>query len=201
MASENKYEYMSDMSINDLLICKVCGNVLDDPISTPCQHVLCRQCIKRCLERTSFCPECRTPLLDSDLKPTERIIIRMLDQLKVKCTECGQINLERGNFKDHIEKTCMNSTMTCPAADINCPWKGLRDQLNDHKATCVFEPLRSMLSKIIDENRQLKEKVQQLEANNQSQRAVPTHANQRQTQLDATSTNLTNVTGKLDQSS
>jgi len=142
------------------------------------------------LERTLSCPACRNKLLVNELKPAGRIVIQMLGQLKVKCTRCGQINLERDNFNDHIEKTCTNSTVSCPSAGIKCPWKGPRDQLNGHIAMCTFEALRPMLSSIIEENRQLKGEVQQLKANSQLERNIPT-------QLGATSTNSTNLTGKL----
>ncbi|CAF4279856.1 unnamed protein product [Rotaria socialis] len=170
MASNNKYEYLNETSIDELLICHICRSPLVDPISSPCQHTACCQCIKRWLKNTSSCPVCRKSLVENDLKPvTERILLQMLNRLKVKCTECGQTDLERGNFNDHIEKACTNSTVECPSAAIKCPWRGQRDQLNDHLATCVFEPIRPMFSELINENQQLKEQVQQLQMNNQRQ--------------------------------
>ena len=198
MTSESIYEYMHDSSINDNLVCEICHNPLIDPRSTPCQHIFCEQCVMRWLEKTSSCPACRNPLFINELKTTERIVIRMLDQLKVKCTRCGQINLERGHLNDHVEKMCINSIVSCPSADINCPWKGPRYQLNDHFSVCMFEPLRSILSNIIDENRQLKQKVQQLEAINQHERNVQTPIDPQPAQL-AASISSTNVTGKLEQ--
>ena len=146
MASENKYEYMADCPINELLVCEVCQYPLNDPRSTPCEHTFCYQCIIGWLTRTSSCPICRNSLSINELKLTDRIVIRMLDQLKVKCTRCGQTDIERGNFSDHVEKTCMNSTVSCPSAVINCECKGSRDLLNDHIAACMFESFRPMNS-------------------------------------------------------
>ncbi|CAF2018622.1 unnamed protein product, partial [Rotaria magnacalcarata] len=168
MASNNKYEYLNETSIDELLLCPLCKSPFVDPMSSPCQHTVCCQCIKKWLKKSSTCPICRKSLVENDLKPvTERILLQMLHRLKVKCTECGQTDLERGNFNDHIEKACTNSTVECPSAVIKCPWRGQRDQLNDHLATCAFEPIRPMFSELINENRQLKEQVQQLQMNNQ----------------------------------
>lgn len=197
MASENNYEYMPDCPINDLLVCDICQYPFNDPRSTPCEHTFCDQCIKRWLARTSSCPTCRNSLSVNELKLTDRIVIRMIDQLKVKCGKCGQTDIERGNFNDHVEKTCMNSTVSCPSAVINCQRKGSRDLLNDHIAVCTFESLRPMISNIIDENRQLKQKVQQLEANNQHERNVRTRVDPHLAQFAIGRINSTDVTRKL----
>ncbi|CAF2408769.1 unnamed protein product [Rotaria sp. Silwood2] len=83
----------------------------------------------------------------------------MLDQLRVKCILCAQTGLQRGNFVDHINKVCPKSVIQCQAADIKCPWKGPRDELQNHITTCVFEPLRPVLSLLIAETRQLIDQV------------------------------------------
>jgi hypothetical protein len=79
----------------------------------------------------------------------------MLDQLQVQCTSCEQTGLQRGNFSDYINKFCPKATVECEAADIKCPWKGLREELQNHVSTCVFEPLRPVLATLIAENQQL----------------------------------------------
>ncbi|KAH7105658.1 PUA-like domain-containing protein [Auriculariales sp. MPI-PUGE-AT-0066] len=44
---------------NDLLPCPVCTHLLCDPITTPCQHTFCADCLERCLDSTISCPICR----------------------------------------------------------------------------------------------------------------------------------------------
>lgn len=200
MASENTYEYMHDTSIDDHLVCEICLNPFNDPKSTPCSHVFCERCVMRWLETTPSCPTCRNLLNSKQLKPTERLVTRMLDQLKVKCTRCGQINLERGSFNDHFGNTCIKSIVSCPSAEINCPWKGPRDRLNDHIAVCTFEPFRPVLGSIIYEIRQLEQKVQQLEAYYQHETNVQTRVHPQSAQFAAASISSTNETGKLEQS-
>lgn len=174
MASDDKYEYLDEDSIDDLLKCKVCYKPFINPMTLPCKHTVCKQCIESWLQQTKSCPVCRkAPLQQDQLKSvTESILIQMLDRLKVKCNECGQTDLERGNFSDHLAKTCIKSIIDCPAADIRCTWKGQRDQLDSHLATCNFERIRPVLSELIAENRQLKEKIKQLQMNNQIQQTT-----------------------------
>lgn len=176
MASNDNYEYLNESSIDDLLKCDVCMMPLIDPISTTCQHKLCHQCISRWLKRSPSCPVCRKePLQEKDLKPiTERLIIQMLNQLKVKCKQCGQAGMERGNFNDHIEKTCPKTTIVCPAAEFKCSWKGQREQLNDHLATCIFESIPPAIKEVLIENRQLKQQIQQLQIATQRQQDTDT---------------------------
>ena len=86
----------------------------------------------------------------------------MLDQFRVQCTLCQQTGLQRGNFVDHISKSCPQATVVCQAADIKCPWTGPRVDLPNHAAVCVFEPLRPILGSLMSDNAQLQQEVQRL---------------------------------------
>lgn len=44
------------------LECKLCFNLMFDPISTSCGHSFCRPCLSRCLDHRFVCPCCRTNL-------------------------------------------------------------------------------------------------------------------------------------------
>ncbi|QIW95392.1 hypothetical protein AMS68_000910 [Peltaster fructicola] len=43
--------------------CQVCYNVYLDPVTTFCGHTLCRTCLARTLDHSSYCPTCRRGLL------------------------------------------------------------------------------------------------------------------------------------------
>ncbi len=151
-------KYMNEDSIDPNLICSICHRPLKDPVCTPCDHTYGRKCITHWLTQDIkySCPTClKQPLLIKDLTQASRPLRNMLDQLQVQCTLCEQTGLQRGNFSDHINKFCPKATVECQAADIKCPWKGLRDQLENHVSTCVFEPLRPVLATLIAENQQL----------------------------------------------
>jgi hypothetical protein len=96
----------------------------------------------------------------------------------VKCLVCGQTELERGNFQEHISGLCSEPHISCPSADIKCPWTGKQNELDKHVATCVFSSLRSKIAPIINENIQLKEQIikyttenNELQTENQRQQA------------------------------
>lgn len=127
------YDYMDETSINDEFICIFCRLPFVDPVETPCDKTFCRQCITSWIERgNSSCPLCRQYLSVDKLTRSPRIIRNILDQLKVKCSICGQINLERSHFDDHIQRICPQMILSCPFSTNHCAWKGQREQLNTH---------------------------------------------------------------------
>ena len=44
------------------LECKLCFNLIYEPVTTPCGHSFCRSCLSRCLDHRFDCPCCRTDL-------------------------------------------------------------------------------------------------------------------------------------------
>ncbi|CAF1456944.1 unnamed protein product [Rotaria magnacalcarata] len=161
------YEYMDKASIDKDLFCDYCNNPLIDPISTPCNHTFCRDCIESKLKQscgTCAKAKCKNKSITmNDLIPvTERIVLNMLDRLLVKCTVCGTMNIQRGSFEKHAENFCSKLTVNCPAADLKCPWSGPNDQLQQHISICAIEKMRLMVADIIKNNHQLKEQVQKM---------------------------------------
>ncbi|CAF1493036.1 unnamed protein product [Rotaria sordida] len=91
----------------------------------------------------------------------------LLDQLPIKCFVCGDSQLKRIDFNDHINKACPKINVLCSAADIKCPWTRTREELEKHIPTCKFAPLRSILAQMISENEQLNIKYEQLNIENE----------------------------------
>ncbi len=161
------FEYMDKASIDKDLNCEYCNNPLVDPISTPCKHTFCRTCIENKIKKTGGAcakPKCKNKSIAlEDLTPvTERIVLNMLDRLLVKCTNCGALNIQRGAFEKHVTKICPKAAVSCPASDLKCSWIGSSDQLKQHVMVCAYEQIRPILIEIIQDNRQLKEQIQQM---------------------------------------
>jgi hypothetical protein len=167
MASSCEFDFMDyvdEDSIDPNLICSICHKPLKDPVCTPCDHTYGRTCITHWLTQNInySCPIClKQPLLIKDFTQVSRPLRNMLDQLRVRCTLCEQTGLQRGNFLDHINKFCPKAMVQCQAADIECPWKGPRDELHNHVSVCIFEPLRPVLGTLLAENQQLIGQVRQ----------------------------------------
>jgi hypothetical protein len=156
------FEYTDEVSLHPHLICSICQLPFIDPRDTPCDKTFCRECITRWIQtQSSSCPICQKSLSVDDLTTTSRIVLTMLDQLPVKCKACGQSGWKRGNFDEHIHTACPKAVVTCPLTDINCPWTGQRDQLNQHQLDCRFESVGSVITQLISENQKLIDQVNQ----------------------------------------
>ncbi|CAF2103242.1 unnamed protein product [Rotaria magnacalcarata] len=157
MANRNyTYEYIDETSINHELIC---SRPFIRSTATPCNHTFCHQCIENWFsEKYQSCPTCRRYIKSiKECTPVSRIITNMFDQAAVKCSKCGQTSLTRGNFNDHINKTCPNVNILCAVSDIKCPWIGLCHEYETHISTCKYEALRSVLTELIKGNERLQE--------------------------------------------
>lgn len=74
MAKEKKHEQIKlkvqlpdvDHSLIDKedFECALCYRLLYHPVTTPCGHVFCRQCLDRCLDHKSDCPLCKSSLAE-----------------------------------------------------------------------------------------------------------------------------------------
>jgi hypothetical protein len=159
-------KYVDEESIDSNLTCGICTKPFKDPVCTPCDHSYGRACLREWLVQNDkdCCPMCKhQPVSFDGLIPASRPLRNMLDSIRVECLLCGETNIQRGSFTDHLGKTCPKAAVSCIAADIRCPWKGIRGEQNDHNSTCIFEPLRPVLAPLFAENRQLKEQVQRHE--------------------------------------
>jgi chromosome segregation ATPase len=77
---------------------------------------------------------CRRPIKLSDLKKAEDIF-HAVNQLFVTCKKCGQSNIRRGQFNDHIENFCCE---TISNNDMNSD----RTIMNKRIESLISQPLR-----------------------------------------------------------
>jgi len=158
------YEYIDELSIDENYKCTICRKPFQHPVTTPCDHSYCHECILNWLNQGHLsCPICQQTLSSNNLIPiTTRLVLNILDKLLVKCSQCGQNRIERGNLIDHTRKFCPKSITNCTASDIECSWSGTRDELEKHLSICNYEKLRSVLSQLINTNQQFQEQIQTL---------------------------------------
>ncbi len=140
---------MDDTLINTLLLCCICENPFVDPVTAEDNRRGCRTCLSN---------------YSSTLTPIkEWIVLEMLNGLLVRCSQCGEVDIRRGDLKQHEENSCKLAVVPCKAADIKCPWTGAREQLEKHLESCVFQPLRPALLEIIMENKKFHDQIYKLE--------------------------------------
>ncbi|XP_052435426.1 nuclear factor 7, brain [Carassius gibelio] len=90
------------------LMCPVCLSDFNDPVTLPCEHVFCRQCITRCLEShegAHKCPECRQNFTRQDLKGIRvlRNVVDVLQQQKHKTRQQTPKNAQEMQCSEHME--------------------------------------------------------------------------------------------------
>lgn len=161
--NHHKYEYVDEPNIDTELMCSICNKPFIEPVSTPCDHTFCSGCITHWVEKKrKSCPICRLQIKSSEeFTKVSRPLRNILDRLQIKCSTCGQTGLTRDSLDDHLKKICPKTTVSCPGADIKCPWTGVRDELPQHVPICKFESLRFLLGPLIIENEQLNTQRQQ----------------------------------------
>lgn len=165
MESNHPYQYMDKDSASLILLCIICKSPFEEPRCAPCNHIFCRRCIVQWIRtNTTSCPACRQWVSVDSLSTISPVLCKMLDTLPVKCTLCGQENIERGNFSEHINNSCPNARVSCHCPDVRCPWIGNRSELQHHLSTCYFHPFRSTFDTIFAEQRELREQNEQLRA-------------------------------------
>ena len=66
------------------LECRVCYNIMFDPVTTPCGHTFCRKCLARVLDHSVDCPMCRQALpipLSLKDQPSNKRLVGLLNGL------------------------------------------------------------------------------------------------------------------------
>ncbi|CAM4791319.1 unnamed protein product [Rotaria magnacalcarata] len=147
----NDYDYMKDDSIDPELKCPLCTLPFQSPVaSATCGHTFCQVCISQWMTRQATCPICRTMTSAKEFRPiSTRIVLNQLERLLVRCKRCNQANIQRGDIHEH-EKRCPNQTVSCPAFDIKCKWKGARSALTQHIQECPFQKIRPAIDDIYE---------------------------------------------------
>ena len=76
--------------------CKLCYSLFFQPITTPCGHTFCRECLERCLDHRAECPCCRREL-DQYLKGILKMeVTQALEKMLVKYFP--------GDYKERLKK-------------------------------------------------------------------------------------------------
>ncbi|CAF1261594.1 unnamed protein product [Adineta ricciae] len=145
----NDFEYTNESVIDNRLKCSICKEVFQDPVFIKtCRHDFCRTCIVQWLKTNQNCPICRQPCCVNDLNPNQsRIILDMLDDLRLKCRRCNETNIQPSDKEAHL-KRCPNVLVKCLASDLQCKWVGKRSELQNHLQTCIFQQLHPVIEQL-----------------------------------------------------
>ncbi|CAO3665549.1 unnamed protein product [Rhizopus microsporus] len=131
--------------VNENLICCICQTPFIDPVTTPCGHTFCLQCIQQALESSNLCPIDRA-VISHELQPAIKIISNMVNELLVHCTQEGcDFTCQRQLIESHIKNDCQY-TMTCCELE-ECQELFLKRDLGSHTEKCQFRTSKCFMCK------------------------------------------------------
>ncbi|CAG0906383.1 unnamed protein product [Cyprideis torosa] len=144
--------------VPDLFVCASCLGVVHQPVEVqPCLHLFCKACIEDWTRVDSTCPKCRKPITANALEEPGTNLLRLLNQLKIKCPDCTR-QTEYSEFQRHRE-LCRTETTPC---DKGCGLPLLHSEKADHNC----------LGKSQEKIGQLEAKVRELELELERQREI-----------------------------
>ncbi|CAG2103997.1 unnamed protein product [Medioppia subpectinata] len=71
--------------ISEELLCSICGHILEEALTTDCEHLFCGQCITEWLSANGTCPIDRLYITAGDLKAAPRVVRNLLAKLHIRC--------------------------------------------------------------------------------------------------------------------
>lgn len=154
--------------VDDELKCPICDRVLENPMQgIDCEHLFCLDCIQEWLKHSLVCPLDRRSLLPSQLQSPPKIILKLLNNLKIKCNFYDNgclMKLKLSDLNQHI-KFCLYN----PSADQHLQ-KTKKSEINNSKDNLNeirrFRVAGDLSLQINEMNRIVKEINQDLEIEN-----------------------------------
>lgn len=130
----NRFVNLSQ-DIADNFKCSVCLDIFEAPLELPCGHIYCYECIRSHFRSNSIaseCPECRRPVQSHQVKPPNRKLLSLLQNLNIKCEHAGctavvkveqlishtrqcrfnRSSRSRGSSVDSVQRNVLSSSMS-----------------------------------------------------------------------------------------
>uniref|UniRef100_A0A3B4F2Q9 RING-type domain-containing protein n=1 Tax=Pundamilia nyererei TaxID=303518 RepID=A0A3B4F2Q9_9CICH len=98
-------ETFSIMSLEDELTCSICLSTFDCPVTIPCGHNFCQDCLLASWEDSYSCPQCRTVF---DTKPELKkntVLIAVVETFKVRSSK-SEDNLNEEESEEERARSC-----------------------------------------------------------------------------------------------
>ena len=114
--------------LEEEITCPVCGGIFVNPITTPCLHTFCRECLKASIEATmadamaEVCPVCRRVLSKAlDCPADFRIerLIKTFKQLRVTANSSSRLSAHHSAAKTREKVDCI--TRCCGKCEEDVP--------------------------------------------------------------------------------
>jgi len=123
-----------DSGIDEKYQCPICTALLCRPVSLPCGHVFCDDCIRR--SDLVQCPYCRQPFTQAEITHLRDSDLELFEELSNVLVSCGNHSCDwtgrYGEHDDHLEE-CEYRLESC----VHCKRLISHERLSEHVTTCL----------------------------------------------------------------
>ncbi|XP_061536000.1 E3 ubiquitin/ISG15 ligase TRIM25 [Phycodurus eques] len=159
---------LSLLSLSDELTCCICLCTFDSPVTIPCGHNFCQECLLSTWKETYSCPQCRTHYPTKPELKKNTVLSAVVETFKLRSTKdeadasaSGMAPSKAATVEAIRCDTCMEAkaVKTC----LTCMASYCDQHLRPHRDNPVFrvhqltEPLSDLLERICPDHHKLKE--------------------------------------------
>ncbi|MEQ2260884.1 hypothetical protein XENORESO_002719, partial [Xenotaenia resolanae] len=165
MMAEAEESEFSLMSLEDELTCSICLSTFDCPVTIPCGHNFCQDCLLATWKGSYSCPQCRTLFATKPELKKNTVLSTVVETFRVKASksEGGAASKpEKKKKKDVVRcDTCMeaDATHTC----LTCMASFCEEHLRPHRENPIFRlhqltlPVGDLMERICSDHHKLME--------------------------------------------
>nr|XP_023647768.1 E3 ubiquitin/ISG15 ligase TRIM25-like isoform X1 [Paramormyrops kingsleyae]XP_023647770.1 E3 ubiquitin/ISG15 ligase TRIM25-like isoform X1 [Paramormyrops kingsleyae] len=154
-------EMNSLLSLEEELSCSICLSVFDNPVTTPCGHNFCQDCLDRTWQDNDQvalgfnCPQCRTHFYTKPELKKNTVLSTVVKTLKLRLEDSNDVDVEVKKAPEVPEIMCdvcreTKAYKTC----LTCMASYCEEHVRPHKENPVFsthqmtEPLSDLKERI-----------------------------------------------------
>uniref|UniRef100_A0A3Q4HQS0 Tripartite motif containing 25 n=1 Tax=Neolamprologus brichardi TaxID=32507 RepID=A0A3Q4HQS0_NEOBR len=164
MAAVDESQF-SIMSLEDELTCSICLSTFDCPVTIPCGHNFCQDCLLATWKESYSCPQCRTLFATKPELKKNTVLTAVVETFKVRSSknEPNPTAEESQVKKKEIIRcdSCMEAeaSKTC----LTCMASYCEEHLRPHRENPIFrlhslnEPVGDLLERICPDHHKLME--------------------------------------------
>ncbi|XP_028255671.1 E3 ubiquitin/ISG15 ligase TRIM25-like isoform X2 [Parambassis ranga] len=156
-------EPLSLLGLEEELTCSICLSPFDCPVSTPCGHNFCQECLFATWKDSFSCPQCRTIFPTKPELKKNTVLTAVVEALNLKISGCGAPSLLGEKKKKSVIRcdTCMEAeaAQTC----LTCMASFCEEHLRPHRENPIYsphqlsEPVGDLLERICPDHHKLME--------------------------------------------
>uniref|UniRef100_UPI0037E933E3 E3 ubiquitin/ISG15 ligase TRIM25 n=1 Tax=Semicossyphus pulcher TaxID=241346 RepID=UPI0037E933E3 len=166
MMAEMDQSQFSLMSLEDELTCSICLSTFDCPVTIPCGHNFCQNCLLATWKDSYSCPQCRTLFATKPELKKNTVLSTVVETFNLrsnKSEDSEVIEESKEKEKIHVIRcdTCMEAeaSQTC----LTCMASFCEEHLRPHRENPIFrlhqlsEPVGDLLERICPDHHKLME--------------------------------------------